>query len=340
MSAGSNSNLYNKDESEKFYDGRYSQDGSFAYMDDWNDWKKKRIFDLIKELGLPEKGEALDFGCGSGVLTDVIRQALPNYQVYGMDLSHAAIAKAKERYKECHFYHSSDTSYNGKKYDLLFTHHVLEHVYDIQKVAEEIEFYMKPSSTMIHILPCGNEGSFEYNLCLLRQDGINYKKEGVFYFEDEGHVRRLRTVQLSDIFAKYNFKLIKEYYSNQYYGALRWISESNPFTVLKIINPFYGRDLSAKIRILKTGILLITLDLLRMPINILNRIGSNRIGNLKDKLLYYTCLIFSPLSRPFDVYIRQRAEEEWRSRKKENNGSEMYLVYSRPGKGKARQTGF
>lgn len=333
MSISSSSNLYNKDESEKYYDGRYSKDGSFAYMDDWEGWKKKRIFDLIKELDLPEKGEALDFGCGSGVLTDVIRQALPNYQVYGMDLSHAAIAKAKERYKECHFFHSSETNYNGKKFDLLFTHHVLEHVYDIQTVAEEIELYMKPSSTMIHILPCGNEGSFEYSLCLMRKNGINYKKEGVFYFEDKGHVRRLKTVQLSDIFAKYNFNLIKEYYSNQYYGALRWISESNPFTVLKLINPFYGRDLNEKIRMLKLGILLLTLDLLRMPINILNRIGSHRMGNLKDKLLYNTCLVFYPLSRPVDAYIRQRAEEEWRSRKNENNGSEMYLAFSRPGKG-------
>ena len=99
------SDLYKEEEKEKFYDGRYAKKGSFAYMDDWHEEKKQRIVNLIKELDLPERGDALDFGCGTGVLTEVIREALPNYQVYGMDLSHAAIDKAKERYKKCHFFH-------------------------------------------------------------------------------------------------------------------------------------------------------------------------------------------------------------------------------------------
>ncbi len=331
MCAETNSNLRNKEESEKYYDVRYSEAGSFAYMDDyWQDWKKKRIFDLIKELDLPERGEALDFGCGNGVFTDIIRQALPNYQVYGMDLSQAAIDIAKERYKECLFFHSGDASYNGKKFDFLFTHHVLEHVYDIEKVAEEIADYMKPASTMLHILPCGNKGSLEYNLCMLRKDGVNPDKGGVFFFEDKGHVRRLTTTQLSKIFSKEKFALIKDYYSEQYYGALRWISEANPLTALKMANPFYGKDLEAKIKILKIGALLVFLNLLRMPINIMNRLKSKRINNWKNNLLYTASLIFYPLSHPFDAYIRERAEEEWRRRKKESNGSEMYLVFSQP----------
>lgn len=109
---------------------------------------------------------------------------------------------------------------------------------------------------------------------------------------------------------------------------------------MKIANPFYGKDLKAKIEILRIGTLLLVLNLLRMPINILERIKSKRKNNLKNNLLYTGCLLFYPLARPIDAYIRQRADEEWRRRKKENDGSEMYLVYSRPGKAKSRQKGF
>ena len=91
-------------------------------MNDWHEEKKEWLFNLIKELDLPERGDALDFGCGSGVLTEVIREALPNYQVHGMDLSHPAIDKAREYYKKCHLFHSSDTSYSGKKFDFPLSH--------------------------------------------------------------------------------------------------------------------------------------------------------------------------------------------------------------------------
>ncbi len=331
-----NSNLYKKDESEKYYDDKYSRKRflNLEYMDEWNEEKKERIFNLIRELDLPEKGDALDFGCGSGVLTDLIRRALPGYHVYGADLSRRAIDKARERYKKCTFFHTADEKYNRNKFDFLFTHHVLEHVYDIYQVADQIAAYMKPASIMLHILPCGNDGSLEHNLCSLRNNGINPEKEGVFFFEDEGHVRRLKTTQLNNIFLKYNFKLAADYYSEQYYGALKWITESNPFLVLKMANPFYGKDLRARIQLLKIGALLVALNMMRMPINLINRIKRKRINDFKNYLLYTACLVFYPLSYPIDKYVRNKAAEEWGGRKKERNGSEMYLVYARPGKEK------
>jgi hypothetical protein len=42
--------------------------------------------------------------------------------------------------------------------------------------AEKITLYLKPASTMLHILPCGDEDSLEYSLCMLRKDGINSGK--------------------------------------------------------------------------------------------------------------------------------------------------------------------
>jgi len=47
--------LKDSEESKLFYDNRYSH----GYMDDWDLRKKQRIFELIRELELPEFGYAL-----------------------------------------------------------------------------------------------------------------------------------------------------------------------------------------------------------------------------------------------------------------------------------------
>jgi 2-polyprenyl-3-methyl-5-hydroxy-6-metoxy-1,4-benzoquinol methylase len=181
--------LYNQKGSKAYYENAYTGD----YMDEWEDDTKYRIIEVINGLNLSNEGTALDFGCGAGVLTDVIRQALPGYKVYGTDISENAINKAKIYYDKCTFFHDSDASHNKMKFDFIFTHHVLEHVYDIVEVADQIVSYLKPSSSMLHILPCGNENSLEYNICSLVKNGIDDQKGGRFYFEDKGHVRRLTT---------------------------------------------------------------------------------------------------------------------------------------------------
>jgi SAM-dependent methyltransferase len=326
--------LHDKETSEHHYDEKYAHQAGFLsqeYMGEWKDEQKERIADLIGKLNLPATGEALDFGCGSGVLTEVIRKALPGYRVYGTDLSQAALDKARERFPRCTFFHSDDARHNKKKFDFLFTHHVLEHVYDLQEVAGEIAHYLKPAAVMLHILPCGNEGSLERNLCLLRKDGINPQKGGVFFFEDDDHVRRIKTDDIRNLFLKYNYKLVEDYYSNQNFGAIKWITESNPFRVLKMFNPLKGRDSRAQMQLLKMGSFLVGLNLWRLPITLMNRIKQNQQRGLISSLLYNVCLLLYPLSRPLDRYVRRLAAAEWRRGRKERNGSEMYLIYSRSG---------
>ena len=63
--------LYDKYAAVDFYQERYAH----GYMDEWHIEKKQRIFELIRSLELQDIGEAIDFGCGNGVLTNVIRQA-------------------------------------------------------------------------------------------------------------------------------------------------------------------------------------------------------------------------------------------------------------------------
>ncbi|KJR40670.1 Methyltransferase type 12 domain protein [Candidatus Magnetoovum chiemensis] len=48
-------------------------------------------------------GNGLDFGCGNGVFTKVLKTALPGWNIYGCDLSDVAIENAKKIIKIAHF---------------------------------------------------------------------------------------------------------------------------------------------------------------------------------------------------------------------------------------------
>jgi ubiquinone/menaquinone biosynthesis C-methylase UbiE len=324
--------LYQKEASEKYYEERFAEKQSLLkqeYMSEWGDDKKNRIYEMIKSLPLPEAGNVIDFGCGAGVFTEVLRQALPNYHIYGTDFSQRAINKAKARYKNCTFIHSADTRLKSMKFDFLFTHHVLEHVYDLEPVAAEMIQFLKEKSSMLHVLPCGNAGSLEYNICSLRKDGIIKERENAFFFEDEGHVRRLKTRQVNDLFSKYGFTLSEEYYSEQKYGAIKWITESNPLRIIRMLNPIYGKDIKSKFILLSLFILLFSLALAKMPLILMNHLEPKRHESFKLNFIYAACLPFYPISKFIDTYLRNKAVDEWNKHNREPNGSEMYLFYIR-----------
>jgi cyclopropane fatty-acyl-phospholipid synthase-like methyltransferase len=317
--------MKNKATSVEFYEQRYSQ----GYMEEWPIEKKQKIVELIQSLQLPQKGEALDFGCGNGVLTEIVRQALPGWTIYGTDISETAINNAKSRYPMCTFFVLGDPAYQEKKFDLLFTHHVFEHVANLQETFDQMENYLKTKSSMLHFLPCGNEGSFEYNVCLLRKDGINTKLENRFFFEEEGHVRRLTTKQVCELCETKGFTLQKEYYSNHYYGAIEWITNCDFQFILMFTDTSTAIDEHAKRRLKKLRIFLLTIKALRLPANIVNRFLNNRKKTVKDCLLFIFALPFYILSKPIDSYWKKKTRQEWETKKTERNGSEMALYFSR-----------
>lgn len=168
-------NLTNENDAVNFYDDRYSK----GYMDEWPAEKKQRVLDLVRGLNLPERGDAVDFGCGNGEFTGVLKRALPGWNVYGIDITSVAIDNAQKRHPDCLFYMLP----MNKKFDFLFSHHVLEHVDDIDKTWHEIDRYLKKEASSLHVLPCGNQESFEYNLCLLRNDGIESGSGNRFFLK-------------------------------------------------------------------------------------------------------------------------------------------------------------
>ena len=317
-------NLNNENDTIKFYDDRYSK----GYMEEWPIEKKQRVLELIKSLNLPETGDALDYGCGNGVFTGVIKQALPRWNVYGVDISSKAVDNAKKRYPNCLFFLPSDVRFSGKRFDFLFTHHVLEHVNDVSETWHEINGYLKKKSSILHVLPCGNRGSFEYTLCMLRKDGIDRYSGNRFYFEDKSHLRRLTTKQMNNFAIQHDLELVFDYYSNQLYGALDWITLLSPALILNMTNP---RKAISKLSVLKLACLCIVFMLIKLM-----RFPANTIDYKKEKMKYYKyyslflmLLVFYPLSKLINIYLQHMSNSEWKNERSKKNGSEMYLYYKR-----------
>jgi SAM-dependent methyltransferase len=318
------STLYNKKTALAFYEERYAK----HYMSEWPKEKKQRVFNLIKSLPLPEYGSALDFGCGNGIFTDLLKQALPRWEVYGCDISKTSIENAKSRFPECKFFVSNDEVQALKKFDFLFTHHVLEHVYDIQTSIKEIVNYLQASSYMFHILPCGNEGSFEYHVSDLTIDGINSKMENRFFFEDEGHVRRLTTKHLTEIIEPHGYILAKEFYANHKFGSMEWITRSTIGFIKGFADPQKGKDTNARSELMHIRQNLIKQYILRFPSSIFIKAKDPS----KPAIRYFILAIgYIPYLLGLFYYKRllKKTEEEWSYQSTERNGSEMYLFYEK-----------
>src|SRR3954469_2646539 len=105
-----NTDLHNIDKAIEFYDDRYEE----GYMEEWDESKKGKVEEIIRSLDLPKKGKALDFGCGNGVFTIIIKKCLPDWDVYGVEISPTAVQNATRKFPGCNFFTSDKANdYNN-----------------------------------------------------------------------------------------------------------------------------------------------------------------------------------------------------------------------------------
>jgi len=307
--------LYNETNSIEFYNNRYKE----GYMEDWPLKKKQRIMAIIKSMDLPVKGDALDYGCGNGVFSAVLKEALPDWEVFGSDISEIAIENATKRFHSCTFFTPANETFKHKKFDLIFSHHVLEHVYNIDKSCEEVALLSKPGAALLHILPCGNEGSVEYTICKKRINGIDNASQNRFFYEDPGHLRRLKSRELAQHYAPYDFKLKDAWFANQYYGALDWITNCDAEFIKFVTDGTQANGVAHKLRL---SVLKYKLLLLFKAKSIERFYNKNPVNGWMGKIKV-------AVSKTITGYYMKKADNEWLLRSKHTNGSEMFLYFKR-----------
>jgi SAM-dependent methyltransferase len=281
-------------------------------------------------LNLAKTGFALDFGCGNGVWGAVIKKALPNWKVFGTDISSQAISNAKRRFPHLNFFELTDERQFYGKFDFLFSHHVLEHVFDMNVTFNTIDKFLKPSASMLHILPCGNAGSFENRLGILTKDGID-KQTGRLFYEDLGHIRRLDTRQMNILAAKHGFTLSTAFYSHHYWAAIQGITAGTPQFILKITNCKRAKDEESQVELKKLRNDLLRINILRLPTMSFERLKQTRQRHytMPSKIMDLFLASFLLFSYSTNSSITLKAEKEWDLCKSKENGGEMYLYYSR-----------
>lgn len=318
--------LYAADAALDFYESRYAR----GYMEAWPEEKKQRIAEVIRGLPLPDHGRALDFGCGNGVLTDVLRSALPpGWEVVGTDISANAIANARRLVNGCRFSVMGNAELQGETFDLLFSHHVLEHVYDLRAVLDQMHGLLASHARVLHILPCGNAGSFEHGVAAARRDGIDPALGNRFFFEDVGHVRRLTTDQLASLLSEQGLRLVEASYSHQHHGAIDWITQAGPGFVRAFADPRAAVDEAARQQLKRLRARLFLRWALRYPAAF---IDSRWHKPQRTPVETALCVLAAPLyllAKPMDLHLSRRAREEWRTQRREPHGSEMFLYFER-----------
>lgn len=309
----------------EFYERRFDR----GYMDDWPGWRKERIRELLQSLDLPATGCALDFGCGTGAFTQVLLEALPEWQVWGVDVSERAIALARERHPLCHFFTADEKAQYLGRFDLVFTHHVLEHVASLSQAVHELDLYVKPAAAMFHIMPCGNPGSLEHEICSLRINGIDPALENRFFYEDEGHLRRATTTDMTGAHSKAGFKFVRAHYANQRFGAVDWITLSRADFAWNLTDPSKAVNPEAEAKLWRLRMLLVPAALLRTGSWLVQRFQKKRRRRLSDWLTVILALPLHVLFLPHHLYWKRKARQEWLISSSRENGSEMYLLFQR-----------
>jgi hypothetical protein len=156
--------------------------------------------------------------------------------------------------------------------------------------------------------------------------------ENRFFFEDEGHVRRLTTRTTNAIASRYGFELVLDYYANQYFGGLEWITTYDIDFVRDIADPRRASGPAQAARLTVVRLELVALKVLRKRAADWTLAGLDTHIQSDDplkqklkKVLYRFCL-------RVDSFARYKAEREWQAKKRLKNGSEMFLGYRRTGR--------
>jgi SAM-dependent methyltransferase len=215
-------------------------------------------------------------------------------------------------------------------FDLVYTHHVLEHVYDLASVLEAICTLVKPGGTVLHIAPCANAGSLEYKISQLTGGGND--GSGRFCCDDSSHVRRLTSEVLNSACREHGVELQKCVFANQFWGGIDYISGEFHSTLFRWLHPRNGMGGIAKLVLAVMMVCFCGLSLLRRSPAYIWRKGTMPRG-IGKRLLYFIAfpcaVVLYPISILVEIMIRSLREYEWKKNREAENGSEMYCVFKR-----------
>ena len=114
-----------------------------------------RYPDIVDVVTQTSPRELLDIGCGSGYLAKLLKTRLPGLSVDGIDISAAALERAKDhlgQWWQCNI-DEVDLPVESNRYDTAVCVEVIEHLYDPDHALREIYRILRPDGCAVITVP-------------------------------------------------------------------------------------------------------------------------------------------------------------------------------------------
>jgi len=152
---------------------------------------------------VPVNSEVLDVGCNAGELGKILTQE-KSCVVYGVDISHEAVAKAKKYLAAAAVMdiENDELPFYKKKFSVVVFGDVLEHLIDPLSVLIRSKQWLVPGGLIIVSLPNVANISIRIKLLLGRWD---YQQSGIL---DDSHLRFYTLKTMKQLFVQAGFKIV------------------------------------------------------------------------------------------------------------------------------------
>jgi SAM-dependent methyltransferase len=299
---------------KSYYDARYAGD----YMAEHSPLEIERVAEVLTSVPAAAVRTILDFGCGRGAWTAVLRQRFPGARPTGLDVSEAAVARAAAEFPDATFaaFDGDVAPYGERAFDLVFSYHVLEHVLSLQETAAEMS---RLADRWICVcLPCRNHGSLEERMVQLN-GGLERTAVGELRFahDEAGHLRRPTSDEVAAVFASNGFTVVDAFFSNQFWGGIEFLLEAGPEVTHRVFGP--------RQRLYRAA-----LDAGHVLFRAHRSARWNRSREpLRRRALRVALVATKPLTAAVVAPVRGLTRREWKARKHDPSGSAQYLVLER-----------
>lgn len=317
-----------KNSIKEFYDKRYEG----KYLDNPKGLELYKVKCVLNEIPINSR-HILDYGCGKGRWTDLLLYTFPNAKIHGIYISTNAIEHTRKNFPQHNFlaFDGEVAPFENDTFDLIFSYHVFEHVYDIKKTIADISRLLKKDGYLCIIFPCSNENSFEQRIVSLVQEGQEKSNDERkrFFYEDPGHYGRMKSEEVIKSFAHYNIGIYKEFYANQFWGAVDWIGKSGKVLIREIFNNGRGINLLAglKLSFFRWVFYILTIFCMVSSFGVMKYIKSKR--SMINKMALVILLPLKVTAILLWQIIELFSFLEWYFFKRQKNGSMQYLIFKK-----------
>ena len=195
----------------------------------------KAIRKFISGLKVPAK--ILDLGCADGVL---LSGYTTSQRIFGLDVSRRLVAKALRRGIKAQVADIEvGIPFKSSYFDVVVVHHVLEHLYDTDRILREINRVLKKSGKLVLTFPnCASPLSFLLMFFdLPPYQGARYRS---------AHVRDFTLRSVRKAFSANGFRI------ERHYGGSFVLLKNNFLSALTRIMPRMAADLTVLAQKTKT----------------------------------------------------------------------------------------